>query len=243
MSVKLKSVKRAAKGHNRFCGPAALSIIAGVDTAEAAAVIRHVSGKRSVTGTSHRDLLRSLDLLGYKAKSAAKANPLSPNSNPTLAAWLKSDVRDGQALYLVVAGNHWQVVQGRRYCCGITEEIVSIRDKKVKRRARVTAVYEIERERKVSLTEVLPSKPKVVDREASVRRKAKRLATRYGIEIEVERYYDGFTDIIVWGPSDICDDEDLDPFYGEHYAENWSDALARVEDYAALLIAQREGGA
>ncbi len=35
----LKPVKRAAKGHNRFCGPAALSIIAGIDTAEAAAVL------------------------------------------------------------------------------------------------------------------------------------------------------------------------------------------------------------
>lgn len=35
MSVSIKPVQKAAKGHNRFCGPAALSIISGIDTAEA----------------------------------------------------------------------------------------------------------------------------------------------------------------------------------------------------------------
>ncbi len=118
----LKPVKRAAKGHNRFCGPAALSIIAGIDTAEAAAVIRHVSRKRSVQGTSNWEVLRSLALLGFKASSAAKVDPLNLKSNPTLAAWLKSDERDGKSLYLIAAGHHWQVVQGRRFCCGITKD-------------------------------------------------------------------------------------------------------------------------
>lgn len=229
---KLKPVKRAAKGHNRFCGPAAISIIAGVDTAEAAAVLRLVSRKRSITGTTNWEVLRSLALLGYKAASVAKVDPLKPKNNPTLAAWLKSDERDGQSLYLIAAGHHWQVVQGRRFCCGITKDIVSIRDEKVKRRARVTAVFKIEQERKVALADVLPAKPKVKDTEATVRRKAKRLAAEHNIEIETYRDND-YQSIIVWGPKNV--DLDNDPFEGDHYAEDWADALYRVEEYVKVL--------
>lgn len=233
----LKPVKRAAKGHNRFCGPAALSIIAGIDTAEASAVIRHVSRKRSVQGTSNWEVLQSLALLGFKASSAAKVDPLNLKSNPTLAAWLKRDERDGKALYLIAAGHHWQVVQGRRFCCGITKDIVSIRDEKVKRRARISGVWKIEHDRKVALAEVLPAKVKVKDTEATVRRKARTLAAKHGIEIEAERLYDGgeyYTRIIVWGQSDICDDEVRDPFFGDHYADDWADALERVQEYVKV---------
>lgn len=231
----LKPVKRAAKGHNGYCGPSALSIITGIDTAEASAVIRHVSRKRSVKGTSHLEIITSLNLLGYHVSSASKLNPFTPKANPTLAAWLKSDQRDGKTLYLVVAGHHWQVVQGRRYCCGITKDIVSIRDAKVKRRARVTAVYRVEHARKVALADVLPAKVK--DSEATVRRKARALAAKHDIHIEAERMWDGgeyYTRIIVWGQPDICDDEARDPFYGDHYADDWADALERVQEYAKL---------
>lgn len=231
----LKPVKRAAKGHNRFCGPAALSIIAGIDTAEAAAVIRHLGNRRSVQGTSNWEILRSLSLLGFKATSAAKVDPLNLKSNPTLAGWLKSDERDGRSLYLIAAGHHWQVVQGRRFCCGITKDIVSIRDEKVKRRARISGVWKIEHERKVALAEVLPAKAK--DTEATVRRKARALAAKHNIEIETDRLYDGgeyYTRIIVWGQPGIADDEERDPFYGDHYADDWADALERVQEYVKL---------
>jgi hypothetical protein len=239
----LKPVKRAAKGHNRFCGPAALSIITGIDTAEASAVIRFVNKKRSVTGTHDWEIIKSLNLLGYHVSSAAKLNPLTPKTNPTLAAWLKSDERDGKTLYLVVAGNHWQVVQGRRYCCGLSSNIVSIRDAKVKRRARVTAVYRIDHARKVALAEVLPAKVKVKDTEATIRRKAKRLADEYGIDIETYRSYDFGeynSSIIVWGQRDICDDEERDPFFGDHYADDWADALERVQEYVKLAKLEAE---
>lgn len=230
----LKPVKRAAKGHNRFCGPAALSIIAGIDTAEAAALLRKVSGKRSITGTSPGAVLRSLSLLGYKASSAAKLNPLKPRDNPTLAAWLRD--RDSKTLYLVAAGNHWQVVQGRRFCCGLTKDIVSIRDEKVKRRARVTGVWAIEHERKVAVADVLPAKTKTP--RDTFRRKTWALANRHGIQIEL----DTGSGPIVWGPrwASHVDEESADPFYGDHYAEGWDDALERVQAYAALITAQPE---
>jgi hypothetical protein len=230
----LKPVKRPAKGHNRFCGPAALSIIAGVDTAEAAAVIRHVSGKRNVMGTTNWEIIRALNLLGYRVSSAAKVNPLKRNDNPTLANWLSSDERDGTSLYLVAAGHHWQVVQGRRFCCGITGEIVSLRHPKVKRRARLTGVWKVEQDRKVALADVLPAKPKRDTSADAARAKAKRLAGRYSIEIEV----DG-PNVIVWGPdwAEGVDVEAVDPFENDHYADNWHNALERVEAYAKLIEA------
>jgi hypothetical protein len=238
----LKPVKRADKGHNRFCGPAALSIIAGVDTAEAAALIRHVGKRRSVTGTSNYELLQSLSLLGFTASSAAKVDPLNLKGNPTLAAWLKRDERDGKALYLIAAGHHWQVVQGRRFCCGITKDIVSIRDEKVKRRARISGVWKIEQDRKVALAEVLPAKPKRDTSLDNVRRETNRLAERHSIAIETERTFDGYTNIIVWGPhwaKDVVED-DVDPFYGNHYADSWRDALERVQEYVELISAKPE---
>lgn len=238
----LKPVKRAAKGHNRFCGPAALSIIAGIDTAEAAAVLRFVTKKRSITGTHDWQVIKALNLLGYRVQSAARVNPLKPKDNPTLASWLKSDERDGQGLYLVAAGHHWQVVQGRRYCCGLTKGIVSIRDEQVKRRARVTAAYRVEQSRKVALADVLPAKAKRDASKDTVRRKARKLATAHSIEIEHERYSNECSSIIVWGPrwNDALDEGDIDPFYGDHYADSWEDALERVEEYVALVTAHPE---
>ena len=237
----IKPVKRAAKGHNRFCGPAALSIIAGIDTAEAAAVLRFVTRKRAITGTHDWQVIKALNLLGYRVQSAARVNPLKPKDNPTLASWLKSDERDGQGLYLIAAGNHWQVVQGRRYCCGLTKEIVSIRDEKVKRRARVTAAYRVEQSRKVALADVLPAKAKKADPERGVRQEAKRLAAAHGIEIEHERDAYG-TNLLVWGPrwDSAFDEENIDPFYDDHYAEDWSDALERVREYVKVVTAHPE---
>ena len=237
MTATLKPVKPAAKGHNRYCGPAALSIIAGVDTAEAAAIIRRVSRKRSVTGTSHGEILRSLALLGFKATSAAKVNPLDRKNNPTLAAWLGSADRDGTSLYLVAAGYHWQVVQGRRFCCGVTQSIVSLKDKQVKRRARLTGVWKIEAGRKVPVATLLAPKAPRDTSEATARRKTIQLGGRLVLDVEVDRV-GGFTTIYVWAPR--FKDEADDPFEGDHIAESWADALRRAETYAALITAQPE---
>ena len=70
---------------------------------------------------------------------------LNRTDGVTLAGWLKHTVKDRDAnrVFLIVAGWHWQLVQGRRYVCGLTGDIVSIRDKRVKRRARVAEVYEL----------------------------------------------------------------------------------------------------
>jgi hypothetical protein len=174
----IKKVNKAAQGHNRYCGPAVVSILTGCDTAQAARLLREVSGKRSVKGTTPRQVLDALEARGvvpvremfpgidartalntgtetdlqwheptcnHKSSANWRASQYNAKHAPTLAAWLKAtkDERTAGRVYLLVAGLHWLVVSGRRYVCGITGDIVSIKDKRVRRRARVTGAWEV----------------------------------------------------------------------------------------------------
>lgn len=124
---------------NLFCGPSAISILTGMTTGEAARLLRSVSGRRQIKGTHDGLMYKGLAKCGLRMKRYI----LRPNM--TLAQWLKSTVteRTPGRVFLVSAGNHWQVITGRRYACGRIRKIVSIRDKRVKRRCRVEDVYEI----------------------------------------------------------------------------------------------------
>lgn len=64
------------------------------------------------------------------------------------------------------------------------------------------------------------------------RERARALAGQYGIEIEPMS-----PGMNVWPPAGVADV--LDPFDGDHYAQDWADALARVEAYVEVL----KGGA
>jgi len=134
---------------NRYCGPAVISAITGITTGEAAAQLRAFSGRRMITGTGTWEVQNILLRNGVGMKDVRKwwDVKFNPTNGVTLAGWLKASVKDRNAkrVFLVVAGWHWQLVQGRRYVCGRTGEIVSIRDKRVKRRARVAEVYELHR--------------------------------------------------------------------------------------------------
>lgn len=152
--------------HNRYCGPSALSILTGQDTGECARVIRLLSQVRSVMGTYPDQLIDALYYFGFKVTGAnypplgdhwyrdseARQSTIARLTEskrmmkraPTLAAWLKQtkDIRTSGRVFLVIAGWHWQVISGRRYACGLTGDIVSIKDAP-KRRARVTGVWEV----------------------------------------------------------------------------------------------------
>jgi hypothetical protein len=60
--TKLKSVNI---GHNKFCGPAVLSILTGRNTDECAKVIRSINGHYEVAGVQLGDLLKAADKLGF----------------------------------------------------------------------------------------------------------------------------------------------------------------------------------
>lgn len=141
--LKIQTIKDG-KDKNRFCGPSVISALTDLTTGEAARLIRLQTGARKVTGTDTREVRQAL-LACNISMSACHYPGLSRTTGPTLAAWLRMSKEDRTPgrIFLIVAGWHWQIVSGRRYTCGRVRDIVSIRDKRVKRRARVAEVYEL----------------------------------------------------------------------------------------------------
>ena len=203
-SMKLHNLNRT-KGGNTFCGPAVISYLTGMNTTTAAACARMtcpslkvVKGLRVVT------MLQTLKRLGFQVDRVLTLN--WGETKPTLNQWLKGskDMRTAGRVFLVVAGNHYQLVTGRRYACGITGEIVGLSDKRIAKLARVQCVYEIiPREDQVEKTfetiHAIEKFEKAERQEAnqtqSARRTAKKIAKEYGIGIEVERYPSGAVSI------------------------------------------------
>lgn len=163
--MNIHPVNHAKNDKNRYCGPAAISILTGMNTGEAARLLRHITGKPWIMGTDTSDVIAALHKCGLKARNITpkKERISDPKWSlgyrdewPTLAAWLRDTVamRSAGRVFLLVARNHWQVISGRRYVCGQTGKIISITDKGCKRRARVTEVFEITQPGKITVPAV-----------------------------------------------------------------------------------------
>lgn len=72
-----------AVGRNRYCGPAALAILVGCDTDEAARQLRDITGQRAIYGVRPRDLKAALARHGLRASPTFIADPA-----PTLRQWV-----------------------------------------------------------------------------------------------------------------------------------------------------------
>ncbi len=144
-NLNIKPVLHVKGDKNRYCGPSVISAITGMNTGEAARMIRHVGGRRSVKGSYDWEVREVLERCGIRSVRENFGLKLGRSKGPTLAAWLRHTVKERTAkrVFLIVAGWHYQLVQGRRIVCGILGEPTSIRDKKVKRRARVAEVFEL----------------------------------------------------------------------------------------------------
>jgi len=175
---------------NRYCGPAVISAITGMTTGEASRLIRHVSGRKAIRGSSVREVTDALTMCGIKSEYKSFGMKLGRSTGPTLAGWLKATVKERTAdrVFLMIAGWHWQLIQGRRIVCGILGSPTSVRDKRVKRRARVANVYELHSTGAIT-TPTEAKKPKSVDTNRNHRSKAQSLAKKLGITIEIERWF------------------------------------------------------
>jgi len=235
-ALKLWPVLHPKGDRNQYCGPSAISALTGMGTGEAARLLRAVSRKASIKGTSNIYMLRALQRCGIR--STDLWSPLK-DERPTLAQWLRASAgRRGGKVLLVIAGNHYQVISGNRFVCGLTGDIVGFDHPKVKRRARVEYVFTLDAKDGVTIP-AEARKPKIgPDTAARSRTAAKRLAAAWGVEIEQHRDLESRP----WFVSHpALDDEDQDPQYGDHYAHGWPEVLARVEDYVAALKARRIG--
>lgn len=135
--MNIHAVKR---GKNHWCGPSAISAVTRLNTDGAAKLIKKARGHNGpVKGTSTWEIAYAL-----KEKSI-RMTRLSQPSRETMAQWLKRTVKERKPgrVFLLAAGNHWQLVSGRRYVCGLSGEVVSVKHKACRKRARVTAVFEL----------------------------------------------------------------------------------------------------
>jgi len=239
MKLKLRSIKDG-KDSNRWCGTAVVSAVTKLTTGEAARLIRIQSNKKMVTGTTSRQIHMAMNacnikMVSHRASVYGEEARFSRSNGITLARWLKLSVRhrtEGK-VFLISAGRHWQLISGRRYTCGRIREIVSIRDKRIKRRSKVRAVYELISDN-VTKPDFDVSKPKYVDVFASTKAKARRLAKKIGAEIEKS---DHDSDYIYVSPPPIweymVDPLDLDTNgYG---VCGWEEVLSRLEEFKEII--------
>ena len=101
------------EGRNSYCGPAAISTVAGVTTDEAAR-IRHERRpcRRPVRGCHYREVLHALSLLGYVCKPAADVE-YTRAQRPTLKQWLAERAsEDTSQVFLVNVTGHFIVIRG-----------------------------------------------------------------------------------------------------------------------------------
>lgn len=226
--LKLRAIKDGSD-MNRYCGPSVISALTDLTTGEAARLIRKQQGRATIKGTSRYEVFDALRACNIVPSQFRKIDGvrLSRTKGPTLAKWLKLSKEDRTPgrVFLIVAGWHWQLVCGRKYTCGRIRDIVSIRDKRVKRRARVAEVYELQSDN-VTKPDIDVSKPK--DKYASARSKARRIAKKIGVKIEVSRI-GGSIDYWVEPPEGIEDPFDRHGWY------DWEEVLEVVEEYEKVI--------
>lgn len=101
---------------NGYCGPAAISAITGLTTAESAAAIRIYGGarRRAIKSAYLYELKYTLQKLGYEVEEAGVQGGGDRKKMPTLARWLR-EREDPSAMTLVFVTSHFAVVKGRKY--------------------------------------------------------------------------------------------------------------------------------
>lgn len=125
-----------------YCGPSAACLITGIRYTEATAVIREISGKRSVKGMTTGLMARTMAALGWPMRCVEH----DPDGRRTFARWLRERKPEQlQATYILVVGRtsgHFVVVQGRKGGDSFSRGPVWLSDMKWRRRP-VTQVFEV----------------------------------------------------------------------------------------------------
>lgn len=226
MKLKLHAVNHGTKAtdKNRYCGPSAISAVTGLTTGEAARLIRSITGKASVKGTHASELIGAFAKCNIEVLSVRCVSGES-----TLGQWLKdSSQLRGDDVFLVSAGHHWQLVQGRKYVCGLTTEVVSQRDRRVKRRAKVKSVYRLTASGKIEKP-AAAEKPKAAVNESYL--EFRKYCKDHGVTYEIAR--DGYIEFnggSVQFPHYGCWYETLERYKNE---AQW---LAEDNQYAATQV-------
>lgn len=158
---KMRDVKQTT---NTFCGPAVISSLTGIPTCKAEKYVKQLTDETNVKGMWTRDLLKVLQVFGIHATSEGLGNV-----GRSLKYFLFDSDRDRDEIYLVTSGRHFQLVKGMRFVCGITREMVSVNNPKVRTRTLVSEVYKLSAHKQLTL----PKVEEVFKKERSLRQSSK----------------------------------------------------------------------
>jgi hypothetical protein len=105
-------------GRNHYCGPAALAYLLRTCPDTAAYILRDVTKRRAIHGTTSTEMIRALERYGLRAIPRARRHSPATGKRTdqrTLAQWLEVEKPRPHDEYLVVVTGHWIVVHGSRW--------------------------------------------------------------------------------------------------------------------------------
>jgi hypothetical protein len=126
-TLKIRPVNHGTKKSdwNGYCGPSVISILTGMTTAESAKVINASNGnlKHYVKATNIWEMSN-----GFFACGIDMAKIKIPKNIKTLNKWLDdTEYSRKDNIYLVASSNHWLIIQGNNYVCGMTKNIINMK--------------------------------------------------------------------------------------------------------------------
>ena len=183
-SLNIHSVNHGTRkaDKNRFCGPAVISALTGLTTMDGSRLIRAFSQREAVTGTTAREVQNALGACGIRMSQLAESNVSGFERNITLARFLKASSEWRRSrVFLIEAGNHWQLVQSRRFVCAQTEAVVGFKHPRVHRRSRVRNVWMLTASEGLRMPQELleakkAQKKREIERKSVLQKKRKLLA-------------------------------------------------------------------
>lgn len=235
---------------NGYCGPAAVSIITGLGTAEAASLMRAHSGATFIKSASYGEVFAAFRALGCVVEEATDLLPAghwarNRKDQLTFLQWIRSTRgKRGNDMLLVADSSHYRVVRGTAYNCSMTKEPVHVADAP-RQRSRIERVWRVRKVGPVqpSVTAVTTVKKATDAQRAAQKARARAkalIALHPQIEAEVERSDGEFR---IWVTCPFLENEACDPlgvlpgdiYEGDHIVDGWVEALERVEGYVAEL--------
>ena len=222
MSLKWHPVRKLKKG-NSYCGPAVVSILTGVNTDEAARVIRSCGYRLIVKASSTGEITRTLEKFGLQCH-------LRPWGDFLINYARKPGT------FLVLYRHHWAIVGNGKYVCSHHREPFPVEgptppSRVINWKAPVTYVREVTGE--LSGTRPAEMQKKKAQPMNPGKVKVTRLAKAWGIDCSQDTTYSMI--YVNTGRAFSYRDEELDPYHGDHFAADWEEAKERVERYIREL--------
>lgn len=237
------------RGKNRWCGPGAIAILTGVTTDDASRMIRAFTGKRNCMGTPTHVVRKVLYECGI---TSHLSDEYWSGKRPTLNQWVADGLSRG-GTYLVIAGNHFQILTDGLFVDNQVKEVTAFEDLKKGKRRRVSHTYRLHCSNGVKMpthindvlvdAEMLEEQRKQNRRQVDpTRRKARALAKKLDVSIDTSEWRD-------WEQLYVYVHDEFADRYGDPWDEgdghcrfNWEEVLDMLEEEQRRRERRRELG-